>query len=267
MVTLRYGRPVAEPVRPTKRALDDLGLGFPSLDVPLASLDHPLVSRAQSLPETFQAGRAERVVSISDRVWFKVKTQDYRGAAREEQSPEGHGVPGRGWWLAAAGHRTADTPTQDFYARLTAECTRAGKGSGGVNSDGLLPRDIDYRRWTAESATLAVLAMQGLVRQAIAKSANDGKLWTVTVQRHVIGALVRSVEGETYLAVTAEGYYDPRLVAVLLKCVPGVLPDDWIPEPGPVLGLEPSHGQIVFSTMIPPEVLAAVLEHGDDPAT
>jgi hypothetical protein len=250
-------------VRPTKRALGDLGLAFPSLDTPLAAIDHALVVRAQDVPEAVGAGGAERIVSITDRVWFKVKTSDYRGAVGDVNSPEDSTVPARGWWLAAAGHRRADTPAQDFYGRLTAECDRAGRGTGHVNSDGLLPQDVDYKRWAVEQATLAVTAMQTLVRKAIVKSAHDGKLWTVTVQRHVIGALVRNVEGETYLAITAEGYYDTRLVAVLLDSVPGVPHNEWIPEPGPVLGLAPRTGQVVFSTMIPTASLAILLEEDD----
>ncbi|WP_337974347.1 hypothetical protein [Cellulomonas sp. NTE-D12] len=254
---------MAEPVRPTRRALSDLGLTFPRLDVPLATIDHPLVVKAQGLPEAVQAGGAERIVSITDRTWFKVKTQDYRGAAGDVPSGNDPAVPDHSWWLAAAGHRRADTPTQDFYSRLTTECERAGRGSGGVISEGLLPQETDYKRWYAELATLAVTAMQGLIRKAIVKSAHDGKLWTVTVQHHVIGALVRTDDGETYLAVTAEGYYDARLVAVLLDSVPGVAADDWIAEPGPVLGINPNQGQIVFSTMLPPTSLASLLDADD----
>lgn len=104
---------------------------------------------------------------------------------------------------------------------------REGKGAGGVSTDGLLPRWIDYRRWSAESTALAVTAMERLVRQAVVRSAHDGKLWTVTVGHHVIGALVRSADGESYLAITAEGYYDHKLVAVLLDAIPGVPKDDW----------------------------------------
>jgi hypothetical protein len=165
--------------------------------------------------------------------------------------------------LVAAGNRQADTPSRGFYARLTAECERAGKGSGHVSSDGLLPTAIDHRHWAIELATLATAALQGLVRKAIVKSVHDGKYWTVTVQRHVIGALVRRVDGESYLAITSEGFYDQKLVAMLLGSVPGVPASDWIAEPGPVLGIDPDQGQIIFSTTIPPASLAALLEEDD----
>ena len=68
---------------------------------------------------------------------------------------------------------------------------------------------------------------------------------------------------ESYLAITAEGHYDPKFVAVLLAAIPGVPPSDWIAEPGPVLGITPASGQVVFSTMLPPEALAALLDEFD----
>ncbi len=250
-------------MRPTLRALRDLGLGFPRLDQALDQFDQPLIRKAQDLPEEVGAGGAERVLSLTDRVWFKVKTHDERGAAGDLDSPDAYEVPARGWWLVAAGRRQQDTPSKDFYARLTAECQREGKGTGGVSTDGLLPGETDYRRWSAESTALAVTAMKRLVRQAVVRSAHDGKLWTVTVGHHVIGALVRSTDGESYLAITAEGYYDHKLVAVLLDAIPGVPKDDWGVEPGPVLGIAPSEGQIVFSTMLPPETLCSLLEEDD----
>ena len=254
-------------VRPTRRVLSDLGLGFPSLDRALEDIDEPLLRKAQDLPDELAAGGAERVLSLADRVWFKVKTVDERGAAGEVATPdlaqELHQLPPAGWWLVAAGHRQQDTPRRDFYARLESECVREGKGSGKPSTDGLLPTEIDYKRWGVERTTLAVSAMKDLVRQAVARSAHDGKLWTVTVQRHVIGALVRSTDGESYLAVTAEGYWDHKVVAVLLDAIPGIPRDDWGAEPGPVLGITPTQGQIVFSTLLPPEVLCALLDEAD----
>ncbi len=191
-------------VRPTRRVLSDLGLGFPSLDRALEDIDEPLLRKAQDLPDELAAGGAERVLSLADRVWFKVKTVDERGAAGEVATPdlaqELHQLPPAGWWLVAAGHRQQDTPRRDFYARLESECVREGKGSGKPSTDGLLPTEIDYKRWGVERTTLAVSAMKDLVRQAVARSAHDGKLWTVTVQRHVIGALVRSTARVTSLS-------------------------------------------------------------------
>lgn len=206
-----------------------------------------------------RAGGAERIRSLTDRVWFKVKTSDHRGAAGEVATPQPSDLPDRGWWLVASGHRQADSPTRDFYDRLESECRRAGKGSGGPSSSGLDPADVDFRRWFAESVARAEVRLRVVVREAIARSAGDGRLWTVSVPGYVVGALVRCEEGESYLAITAEGFYDPRIVAVLLAAVPGVRAEEWVAEPGPVLGIEPAAGQVVFSTMLAPDVLAALL--------
>jgi hypothetical protein len=252
-----------QPVRPTHRALEDLGIAFPRLTVRLGEVDHPLVRKAQDTPAEVAAGGAERIRSLTDRTWFKVKVEEHRGASGEVESQGGNEVPPRGWWLVAAGQRQSDTPSRDFYARLEAECQRAGTGTGKVNSINLLPADIDYRRWKAELATLAVTALQDLVRQAVVRSAHDGKLWQVTVQNHVVGALVHSSNAVTYVAITAEGYYDHRLVAVLLASVPGVPADDWLAEPGAVLGIQPATGQVIFSTILPPAILAVLLEEDD----
>jgi hypothetical protein len=62
-----------EPVRPTKRCLDDLGLPFSSVERPLDTLDHSVVAKAQHVPREVAAHGAERVLLARDRVWFKVK--------------------------------------------------------------------------------------------------------------------------------------------------------------------------------------------------
>jgi hypothetical protein len=59
-------------------------------------------------------------------------------------------------------------------------------------------------------------------------------------------------DGEAYLAIGAEGFFDPRILAVILTAVPGIAPDDWIPEPKGAFGLEPRLGEILYSTLIPP---------------
>ncbi len=58
----------------------------------------------------------------------------------------------------------------------------------------------------------------------------------------------------TYLAIAMEGFLDPRAVAVVLSAVPGMS------DPGEVLGITPGAGQLVYSAMLPPETLAAVLD-------
>lgn len=246
-------------VRPTKRCLDNLELSFPPLDVPLHDTEHDLIAKAQRLPDEFASGGAERVLAIDDRVWFKVKVGEYRGAG-------GHVVDVRDdipplWWLVAGGLRRADSKNQDFYGALDAECRRAAKGtSATVSSDHLLPQDIDLRRWRAEQAALGVVALQRVVRELICRSAHSGGPVEATAQGQGLIAWVKSHDGETYLAIATEGFLDPREIAVVLSAVPGMAADDWQIEPGEVLGITPGVGQLVYSAMLPPESLAAMLD-------
>lgn len=260
-------------VRPTKRALSDLGLGFPVLSQPLHAISHRVIEHAQRVPAELEAGGAERVRSLGDRVWFKVKTSTDRGAVGNVPTPDAFlvdahdGPPRKGWWLVAAGKRQADSANKDFYARIAAECSRAGVGSGGVSTDRLLPSDRDYQRWRAERATLAVEAIKRIVREIIARSAQAGGMQVANARHHRIGALLRQVgsaeDAETYLAVLAEGFLDPRMLAIILSAVPGIPADNWVTEPGDVLGIKPEDGQFVFSTILPPAVLSAILEEVD----
>ncbi|MCA1307860.1 hypothetical protein LC082_13235 [Microbacterium esteraromaticum] len=246
-------------MRPTKRCLDDLGLRFPPLDVPLPEAAHDLIVKAQRLPDEFASGGAERVLAIDDRVWFKVKVGEYRGAGGQVvEVPDD--VPTL-WWLMAGGLRRADTKEQDFYGALEAECRRAAKGaSATVDSRHLLPQDIDHRRWRAEQTALGVVALQRVVRELICRSAHASGPVEATSQAQGLIAWFKSQDGETYLAIGAEGFLDPREVAVVLSAVPEMTAEDWRIEPGEVLGITPGVGQLVYSAMLPPESLAAMLD-------
>ncbi|MGH8826966.1 MAG: hypothetical protein ACRDVZ_05050, partial [Jiangellaceae bacterium] len=74
-------------------------LSLPDLGHPLDEIDHPVVVIAQSVPEQRDAGGAQLILSLSDRVWFKVKTGDQRaivtelrGADLPESLPPGVGA-------------------------------------------------------------------------------------------------------------------------------------------------------------------------------
>jgi hypothetical protein len=127
-------------VRPTRRCLADLGLDVPDIGVWLDELDDAVVATAQAVPEQRDAGGAQRVLSLTDRVWFKVKTSDQRavvtelhGADRPSDLPGGVGS----WWIGAAGRRQADSPQKDFYESIKRECTTGRT----VSTEGLLPHD------------------------------------------------------------------------------------------------------------------------------
>jgi len=108
--------PVSPPVRPTKRCLDDLGLAFPPVDLPLHEVDHPMVKKAQQTPAEVAASGAERIRSLTDRVWFKCKVSNLRGAVTKID-PSGTSVfallesGDAWWWIGAAGERQDGSAT------------------------------------------------------------------------------------------------------------------------------------------------------------
>jgi hypothetical protein len=247
-------------VRPTKRCVADLGSPLPDLGVPLEEIDHPVVVSAQSVPEQRDAGGAERVVALSDRVWFKIKTSDHRAAVTElrgEELPE-WARPSRGaWWIGAAGRRQGDSPQRDFYAALQRECT-TGKT---VSSNHLLPTEWDWKRLAAEQAVAWRREMKRMVIGLVAMSLKSGHLAVAEFRKHRIKALVRADNGhEAYLAIIAEGVPDPQMFALLLDCVPGVAPDDWQAEPSPLAEMNPGSGEIIWSTLFPSEVASAIID-------
>lgn len=181
-------------VRPTKRCLDDIKADLPDLGTPLDAIADPVVVSAQAVPEQRDAGGAERVVTLTDRVWFKVKTSDRRAAATELRTGE---VPewipsSRGaWWIGAAGHRQGDSPQRDFYSALQRECT-SGKT---VSTDHLLPGEWDWRRLTAEQAVAWRREMKRMVIRLIAHSLTCRHLAVAEFRKHRIKALVRATNG------------------------------------------------------------------------
>lgn len=257
---------VPEGVRPTKRSLTDLGLSLPDLGQPLDAMDNPVISTAQAVPARRDAGGARRILLLSDRVWFKVKTGDQRAVVTQLH---GDDLPGEfpwgagSWWIGAAGHRQADSPQRDFYESIKRECT-VGKT---VSTTHLLPAEWDWKRVTAEQAVVWRRDMKRLVIRLIAMSLTTGKLAVAEFRHHHVKALVRADEGhEAYLAIIADGIPDPAIFALLLDCVPGITPDEWQPEPSPLAEMEPSPGEIIWSTLFPSAVAGAILELDADSA-
>jgi hypothetical protein len=118
-----------------------------------------------------------------------------------------------------------------------------------------------YIRLKAETAALAVEATHAIVLSLVAGSLLDGNAYTAILSEHVITALVRAEDGgEAYLAIAAEGFIRPRMIALILSAVPGISESDWQAEPGGVSDIKPRAGQIIWSTMIPPNVQARILE-------
>ncbi|MGW5704812.1 hypothetical protein [Amycolatopsis japonica] len=247
-------------VRPTKRCLADLNLSLPDLGHPLDEMDDSIVVTAQSIPTLRNAGGAQRILSLNDRVWFKVKTRDRRAVVtqlRDDDLPDELPSEVGAWWIGAAGHRQADSPQRDFYEAIRRECTN-GKT---VSTAHLLPAEWDWKRLSAEQAVAWRREMKRLVIRLIAMSLTSGKLAVAEFRNHRIKALVRVDDAhEAYLAIIAEGIPDPEVFALLLDCVPGVTKDDWQPEPSELAALEPAPGEIVWSTLFPSEVASTILE-------
>lgn len=251
-------------VRPTRRCLADLTVDLPDLGVPLEEVADPVIQSAQALPEQRDAGGVERVVSLTDRVWFKVKTSDRRAVVtelRESELPEWIPASRGSWWIGAAGRRQNDSPQRDFYASLQRECTTGRT----ISTDHLLPSEWDWKRLSAEQAVAWRREMKRMVIRLIAMSLRNGHLAVAEFRKHRIKALVRAANGhEAYLAIIAEGVPDPDVFALLLDCVPGVASDDWQPEPSPLAEMNPGSGEIIWSTLFPSEIASAILDMDDD---
>jgi hypothetical protein len=94
----------------------------------------------------------------------------------------------------------------------------------------------------------------------VAGSLRDGKVQIAEFRYHRISALVRADDGhDAYLAITADGVPDPKVIAVILAAVPGVSADDWRPEPAAIPGLSTAPGEVIWSTCLQPEASARVL--------
>lgn len=251
-------------VRPTKRCLADLDIPSPDLGQPLVELDNKVIAAAQAVPDQRDAGGAERVLALNDRIWFKVKTGDQRAVVTElgwSERPADLPPDIGAWWIGGAGHRQADSPQHDFYESIKRECTK-GKT---VSSAHLLPTEWDWKRLTAEQAVAWRREMKRMVIRLIAMSLNTGRFAEAEFRQHRVKALVRAGNGhEAYLAIIAEGIPNPDVFALLLDCVPGIAPDDWQPEPSPLAEMEPSSGEIIWSTLFPSEVASAILELDSD---
>ncbi len=216
--------------------------------------------RAQQIPGRARDNSAERIRSLTDRVWFKVKTASWRGAAGElTPAPP---IVGQRWWLAAAGARANDSAQHDFYARLQAEAHSAGPNS--CSTDALLPTQWDRNRLIAEAAVKAERVLRLLVRRAAGESLINGDIRAFDVgDRNVRIRLQMLDDGRVYIAIGAIGSVDASFMTTLLAAIPGVSPDDWMPEPSTPLGFEPAPGEILWSAMIDPSTQQALLAEAE----
>lgn len=252
-----------EGVRPTIRCIiEDLEMGLPTVDCRLEDLGHPLVEKAQQTPTFAAAGTAPRIVSVTDRVWVKVKVGDWRGAVTEvlpaTGSPVGEPAP---WWLGAAGQRKSDSPQVDFYSMFTAACLAAGKRGSvvGPSSGHFLPTEKDFDRVHLERVYDFVPRIRRTVRGLASQSIRDGHARVATFNDWELVVQVRADDGEAYIAIGGAGITDSKLFAVILDSIPGIDAGDWMLEPSTPRELTLRSGQVVYSASISVEVQAQLL--------
>jgi hypothetical protein len=229
-------------VRPTRRTLEQLGIALPPIQKFLHLLPHPIVQKAQRLPEEMSGGGGERVLMLEDRLWFKVKRQRWRAVCTELRGVDLERLPfSHSWWMGSAGVRTADSG-DDFYATLAPFTT---------DSSPLLPTTWDEKRLVAEAGTLAVAVTQEAVIEAVAEALKSGEIIVLTLaQRDVRIRLKVLPDGEAYIAISFINTMEIEFMTTVLSSVPGVAPHDWQPEPTSPLHLPLEPGEMIFSTML-----------------
>jgi len=254
-----------ENVRPTRRCLDDLGVAVPNLGVALSDLEHPLVRKAQRLPAEENAGRAETIKSLTDRRWYKVKVSSWRGAGGSlgGELPDVTAGPlaqfHQWWWLVAAGERQDDSPQNDFYAGLAREAHAGGPHT--CSTDHLLPTVWDLNRLVAEAGVFAQRALRATIRRAARESLRTSTAYGFSVGDAQVRLRIRMHhDGQVYLAVGATAIIDPGFFAAVFSSLPGVTKEDWIPEPGGALDIEPAPGEVLWSALLSPEAQRLLME-------
>lgn len=247
-------------VRPTRRCLADLEIEPPNLGVRLHEIKHPLIMKAQHTAERERAGGAERIKSLTDRTWLKVKSSSWRGAAGRV-APMLDTVLCE-WWLVAAGPRAADSAQHDFYAKL--ETSAHALGARTCSTDFLLPAEWDAKRLAAEAAVLATRLLEMLVRTAAGDSLLNADVRGFQIgKRDVRVRISLLADGQFYLAIGATGNTDVSFMTALFASIPGLAGDDWMPEPSDVLGFEPMPGEIMWSAMITSETQRELLSYAE----
>jgi hypothetical protein len=250
-----------EPVRPTKNCLDAIGVLAPNLGVRLSDIEHPLVMRAQQVPQQVASKSAERIRSLTDRVWLKVKTSTWRGAVGDLENEISAEIQqfAQHWWLCAGGVRREDSPQSDFYSQLDDHAHAEGANS--CSTDFMLPGVWDNRRLVAEAAVNAQKALSGLVVAAAAQSLMHSDIRGFTIGDRDVRVRIKVHEdGQAYIALSATGSIDHSFFVTLMSAIPGLATDDWMAEPDGSLEIEPEPGEIIWSTMLPAGVQSMLAE-------
>lgn len=260
------GRPTVT-VRPTLRCLRDLGIKVPFIDEPLSELDHPVIRSAQQVPERVAAYAAERIFSLTDRVWFKDRAGQWRSAVTQllsgDASPED--APDS-WWIGAASLRRDGSTAEPYDSWLRWAQSQGSKQH--PETDAWLPTQDDWARWVLERAVAEERELTTIVPQLIAMSLRGRRGFTAERGGFRFHLEARATDpSEVYLALAAVGVphrdFANRLAAVL-DSVPGVQQSDWFPEPPASWPFQAASGAVVWSTLLPPQVQAQMLDDYPD---
>ena len=217
-------------VRPTIRCLKvDLGSSLPPVDIPLDEIDHPLIKKVNE-QFAWPAGPRERIRSMDDAVWFKVKISRWRGAVFEDGEPS---------WLVAAGIREDGSPN-DFYEALANAARAARTQYNAVSAQPLatdtycqpwLPTGDDRDRYKAESGVRLLRELRTAICDLLVQSLLDGREHsTVIVGAELWIQAKGHNDRETYVALRIVGSVPEHILAVVLDLVPGCERDGWYPE-------------------------------------
>ena len=254
-------------MRPTLRCLRDLGIKVPFIEEPLSELDHPVIRSAQQVPERVAAYAAERIFSLTDRVWFKDRAGQWRSAVTQLLSSDAYPEDAPdSWWIGAASLRRDGSSTEPYDSWLRWAQSQGSKQH--PVTDEWLPTPDDWARWALEGAAAEERELATIVPQLIAMSLRGRRSYAAEVGGLSFHLEVRATNpSEVYLGLAAVGIphrdFAHRL-AVVLDSAPGLQESDWFPEPPDSWPLRPTLGAVVWSTLLPPQVQAQLLDDYPD---
>ncbi|GAA2488660.1 hypothetical protein [Winogradskya humida] len=122
-----------------------------------------------------------------------------------------------------------------------------------------MPSAWDWTRFKLEQAFAWESQIRSTVRHLIARSLHDGRPYQAEFHHYKVTALARAQGQETYLVIGTENIADPRVFAIIINAVPGIDHASWLPEPDGVAGISPQPGEVIWSTIMPPDVAAQIL--------
>lgn len=104
-------------------------------------------------------------------------------------------------------------------------------------------------------------ALRATIRRAALESLRTSTAFGFSVGDAQVRLHIRMhADGRVYLAVGASAIIDPGFFAAIFSSLPGVTKDDWMPEPGGAIDIEPAPGEILWSALLTPESQRLLME-------